>query len=188
MAEGFGFSWHVLGLLSPLRTPRSWLKQSLSAEFKLQRYKLPTRHQAARPTPPLASCGLQKEPFLGISDQVHQLAIYISCSKLACPQGCSRLDRQIPEVRDPPMSETGIRTQDWKLRANREQTQRSSLLVHKEKKSIIAKDSSVPKETNQTHNTCTYTYTYIKDAFNKSMFKKTNNKVASWVEYPHMKT
>lgn len=108
MAEGFGLSWHTLGLSKPIEDSLIMVYTKPLCGTQTSKVEVvcllpgcpwqPTAH----PMQPWVPCVLQKEPSLGIPDQVYQLAIY---SKPASPQGCSRLDKQIPEVRDPPTSE-----------------------------------------------------------------------------------
>lgn len=106
---------------------------------------------------PLASWSLQEEVHLGMPDQLHWLAAYISPSK-SIPSS-QQQTRQTSSRSEEPISEIVVNPQDSNP-ANREQAPRVKLPIIR-KKIIINKDSSVSKETNQTHHTHVHTYTCI---------------------------
>lgn len=120
--------------------------------------------------PSLASCGLQIEPSLGMPDWPHWLAIYSSPSKPASPQARSRPDKQVPEVKSPPISEIMVKPLGLKSESQKRTNPKVKPPISR-RKFIIAKESSVSEETNQTHHTYASTCTYINNTFNKSMLK-----------------
>lgn len=111
---------------------------------------------------PLASWGLQEEPSLGMPDQLHWLAAYISPSK-SIPSS-QQQTRQTSSRSKEPISEIEVNPQDSNP-ANREQAPRVKPPIIR-KKIIINKNSSVSKETNQIHHTHVHTYTCIRNIQN----------------------
>lgn len=111
---------------------------------------------------PLASWGLQEEPSLGMPDQLHWLAAYISPSK-SIPSS-QQQTKQTSSRSKEPISEMVVNPQDSNP-ANREQAPRVKPPIIR-KKITINKDSSVSQETNQIHHTHVHTYTCISNIQN----------------------